>query len=94
MGTFADARRMAPALVGAVLALLALAPDAAAQTKHQTPVPPGFDYWQPDWMVRELWGPGRMPRGMMVRLLAAHDLHAVRRSQGLRGPAIDGPAGA
>jgi mono/diheme cytochrome c family protein len=32
-------------------------------------VPPGFDYWQPDWMVRELWGPGRMPSGMMVRLL-------------------------
>ena len=30
---------------------------------------PGVDYWQPDWMVRELWGPGRMPRGMMVRLL-------------------------
>ncbi len=31
--------------------------------------PRGFDYWQPDWMVRELWGPGRMPRSMMVRLL-------------------------
>lgn len=30
---------------------------------------PGVDYWQPDWMVRELWGPGHMPRGMMVRLL-------------------------
>lgn len=29
----------------------------------------GVDYWQPDWMVRELWGPGRMPAGMMVRLL-------------------------
>jgi mono/diheme cytochrome c family protein len=29
----------------------------------------GFDYWQPDWMVRELWGPGSMPKGMMVRLL-------------------------
>src|SRR5215510_1485822 len=28
-----------------------------------------FDYWQPDWMVRELWGPGSMPRSMMVRLL-------------------------
>lgn len=28
-----------------------------------------FDYWQPDWMVRELWGPGRIPKGMMVRLL-------------------------
>jgi len=28
-----------------------------------------FDYWQPDWMVRELWGPGNMPKGMMIRLL-------------------------
>ncbi|MFY0610821.1 MAG: c-type cytochrome [Hyphomicrobiaceae bacterium] len=28
-----------------------------------------FDYWQPDWMVRELWGPGRMPKGLMIRLL-------------------------
>jgi mono/diheme cytochrome c family protein len=60
---------MARGLVGLALALLVFAPDAAAQTKHQTPVPPGFDYWQPDWMVRELWGPGRMPSGMMVRLL-------------------------
>ena len=33
------------------------------------PLPRGFDYWQPDWMVRELWGPGRMPKSMMVRLL-------------------------
>jgi mono/diheme cytochrome c family protein len=32
-------------------------------------VPRSFDYWQPDWMVRELWGPGRMPKGMMIRLL-------------------------
>jgi mono/diheme cytochrome c family protein len=28
-----------------------------------------FDYWQPDWMVRELWGPGKIPKGMMVRML-------------------------
>ena len=28
-----------------------------------------FDYWQPDWMVRELWGPGRIPKDIMVRLL-------------------------
>ena len=27
------------------------------------------DYWQPQWMQRELWGPGRMPKGMQVRLL-------------------------
>src|SRR5215471_18445083 len=39
-----------------------------SQDKHAPP-PRGFDYWQPDWMVRELWGPGNMPKGMMVRLL-------------------------
>jgi mono/diheme cytochrome c family protein len=33
------------------------------------PAPRAFDYWQPEWMVRELWGPGNMPKGMMVRLL-------------------------
>ncbi len=71
MGTIGHLRRRAIArgLLGAMLALFALAPEAMAQTKHPTPVPPGFDYWQPDWMVRELWGPGRMPSGMMVRLL-------------------------
>jgi mono/diheme cytochrome c family protein len=49
--------------------LLALMPAAIAQDKDAKPLAPGVDYWQPDWMVRELWGPGRMPRGMMVRLL-------------------------
>ncbi|MEZ5851898.1 MAG: cytochrome c [Hyphomicrobiaceae bacterium] len=35
----------------------------------QEPETRRFDFWQPDWMVRELWGPGRMPKSMMVRLL-------------------------
>jgi mono/diheme cytochrome c family protein len=42
-------------------------PTAMAQEKKQAP--PGFDYWQPDWMIRELWGPGQMPKGMAIRLL-------------------------
>ena len=42
---------------------------SVARGQDHTPPPRGFDYWQPDWMVRELWGPGRMPKGMMVRLL-------------------------
>jgi len=63
-------RRKAVRLVlSAGLALAALAADTLAQTQEPTPAPRGFDYWQPDWMVRELWGPGHMPRGMMVRLL-------------------------
>lgn len=36
------------------------------------PVPPpttrAFDYWQPEWMMRELWGPDRMSKGMEVRM--------------------------
>ena len=27
------------------------------------------DYWQPQWMQRELWGAGRMPKGLQVRVL-------------------------
>jgi mono/diheme cytochrome c family protein len=38
-------------------------------SQGQPPEARGFDYWQPDWMVRELWGPSNMPKGMMVRLL-------------------------
>jgi mono/diheme cytochrome c family protein len=62
-------RTLAPWLVGTGFMLLALVPAAVAQDKDAKPLAPGVDYWQPDWMVRELWGPGRMPRGMMVRLL-------------------------
>ncbi len=42
---------------------------AIAKAQSNPPEQRGFDYWQPDWMVQELWGPGRMPKGMMVRLL-------------------------
>lgn len=42
---------------------------AASQEENQAQARQGFDYWQPDWMVRELWGPGQMPKGMVVRLL-------------------------
>jgi len=60
-------------LLWASLLLFAVAPAAQAddlsKLKGAKPPASGIDYWQPDWMVRELWGPGRMPRGMMVRLL-------------------------
>lgn len=55
--------------VSLVLAILVLAADARAEEPQQSPAAQSFDYWQPEWMVRELWGPGRMPKGMMVRLL-------------------------
>ncbi|MGE0699203.1 MAG: cytochrome c [Hyphomicrobiaceae bacterium] len=65
------------ALAGAagILGTLSLGAMAQQSAPGQTAPPaqshprPGFDYWQPDWMVRELWGPGRMPKGMMTRLL-------------------------
>jgi len=50
------------------MGLATLIGTAAAQDKRQAPSP-GFDYWQPEWMTRELWWPGRMPKGMMARLL-------------------------
>lgn len=54
-------------LAGALL--LAGSVAAFAQATSPPPPPRGFDYWQPEWMVRELWGPGNMPKGMMIRLL-------------------------
>jgi mono/diheme cytochrome c family protein len=58
-------------LAAAAAAVMPLAPAWAAEEAKpaEKPTPPGFDYWQPEWMVRELWGPGHMPKGMMVRLL-------------------------
>ena len=56
-------------IVGTLVLLIAVGPRAATWSQGQQPAPRGFDYWQPEWMVRELWGPGNMPKGMMVRLL-------------------------
>lgn len=50
-----------------IAAVLAVGGTAAAQEPR--PSQRNFDYWLPDWMVHELWGPGRMPKDMMVRLL-------------------------
>ena len=57
----------AVALTGFIACGLALSQEKAPQ---QGPASNrNFDYWQPDWMIRELWGPGRMPKSMMARLL-------------------------
>ena len=56
-------------LLSALIVLFDLAKTLPARSQDRQPPPRGFDYWQPDWMVRELWGPGNMPKGMMVRLL-------------------------
>jgi mono/diheme cytochrome c family protein len=55
--------------LGTLILLSYLGTAVPAWSQDQRPAPRGFDYWQPDWMVRELWGPGRMPKSMMIRLL-------------------------
>jgi mono/diheme cytochrome c family protein len=57
------------AILSTLMVLFGLGTPSLVQAQGQQPAPRGFDYWQPDWMVRELWGPGNMPKGMMVRLL-------------------------
>ncbi len=58
-----------------VLALL-IGLRAAAGGEQSRPAPsppqtttPAVDFWAPDWMMRELWGPGRTSKSMMVRML-------------------------
>jgi mono/diheme cytochrome c family protein len=66
-------RRVRQLLAAVALGVAALPGICAAQEpsqRQQSQQPsPGFDYWQPEWMTRELWGPGRMPKSMMARLL-------------------------
>ncbi len=58
------------ALAAAAVAGTITVSPLAQQAQAPKSVPRGgADYWQPDWMVKELWGPGRMPKGMMTRLL-------------------------
>ena len=47
----------------------AVAEDPQARHWPHPTRPRNFDFWQPDWMVRELWGPGRMSKGMVARML-------------------------
>lgn len=56
-------------LAAALAVATARCPAGRAEEAPQSTPPLKFDYWQPEWMVRELWGPGRMPKGMMARLL-------------------------
>ena len=56
-------------LAAAAIAVAALTATAVGQEPRQPPTVPGFDYWQPEWMTRHLWGQGRMPKGLETRLL-------------------------
>lgn len=61
--------RLYGAMALSAFVVLGVCGVALAQDREAAPNTRQFDYWQPDWMVRELWGPGRMPKGMMVRML-------------------------
>jgi mono/diheme cytochrome c family protein len=56
-------------ILSTLIVLVGLGKAMSAWSQDRQPLQRNFDYWQPDWMVRELWGPGSMPKGMMVRLL-------------------------
>ena len=43
--------------------------SSAAQSTSPLQTEKDIDFWQPLWMQRELWGPGKMPPGMRARLL-------------------------
>lgn len=63
-------RRYHWVLVAVFAVAVLLVASRVLSAQESTPAPPrNFDYWQPNWMVRELWGPGRMPKSMMARLL-------------------------
>jgi len=47
------------------------------------------DFWQPLWMQRELWGPGKMPPGMRARLLR-HTTYLQYGAEAVSGSAING----
>ena len=82
------------AVAFAVIALFAGATSASPQESKQTPPPRSFDYWQPDWMMRELWGPGHMSRGMMVRLLRHYtyvNYGVPKEYEGAKSPLLTGP---
>jgi len=66
------ARSTWPLLCSIAIFLVVLALQgggASAQNSNNKESKETVDYWQPKWMLRELWGPGRMPKGMQVRVL-------------------------
>ena len=80
--------------LAAGVAAIQLALSAGVMAQPEEAPRPGVDYWQPDWMVRELWGPGRMPAGMMVRLLRHTTFvqyGVPKEYEGLASPVKPGP---
>ena len=85
-------RYLAAAVV--VVAVAALTAAAVGQEPEQPPTGHGFDYWQPEWMTRHLWGPGRMPKGLETRLLRHKtymDLGGAKQYEGARSTVGQSP---
>lgn len=81
-------------IVSTLIVLVGLGQTVSAWSQDREPPQCNFDYWQPDWMVRELWGPGSMPKGMMVRLLrhTTYMQYGVPKSyEGAKSTAPPGP---
>ncbi len=62
-------KRLSALLISGLIASIFCSSLASSQGKTTPEWQGKVDYWQPQWMQRELWGPGRMPKGMQVRLL-------------------------
>lgn len=62
-------RRLQAIVLLSVVGTFAFASVASSDEKPAPKWQGKVDYWQPQWMQRQLWGPGRMPKGMQVRLL-------------------------
>jgi mono/diheme cytochrome c family protein len=64
----AEARTIICAALAVTMPLLDARPSSAQSTSSLL-TEKDVDFWQPLWMQRELWGPGKMPPGMRARLL-------------------------
>lgn len=65
--------RLGPAISGmlalaVVAAFMLMLKGAAAQSPDRVPQPGHWDRWNPNWMQRDTWGPGRMETGMRQRM--------------------------
>jgi hypothetical protein len=45
-------------ILGTLIVLVGPGETVSVWSQDRQPSQRNFDYWQPDWMVRELWGPG------------------------------------
>ena len=62
-------RNLTAIVLAGMIAIVSLGSGTPALAEDDKGAGRNFDYWQPEWMVRDLWGPGKMPKGMMIRLL-------------------------